>query len=118
MADSLTGTVALVTGASSGIGAATAGALAHRGAAVALLARRRDRLDELAERIRGDGGVAEVIEADLAVRGQAADAVAETVARLGRLDTVINNAGVMLLGPFDSAPTEEWERMLAVNLTG
>jgi NADP-dependent 3-hydroxy acid dehydrogenase YdfG len=115
MAESLNGTVALVTGASSGIGAATARALAAQGAAVALLARRRDRLEELAGEI---GERALVIEADAGEQQQAIDAVERTVAELGRLDTVINNAGVMLLGPVVDAPTEEWERMISINVNG
>ncbi len=118
MTDLLRGTVALVTGASSGIGEATAAALAAEGAAVALVARRRDRLDALAERIGGSGGTTEVIEADVTDRVAAEAAVAETVRSLGRLDVVVNNAGVMLLGPALDAPLEEWERMVQLNLTG
>ncbi|MBV9715419.1 MAG: SDR family NAD(P)-dependent oxidoreductase [Solirubrobacterales bacterium] len=114
----LEGTVALVTGASSGIGEATAVALAERGAAVALIARRQDRLEQLAGRIDGDGARAVPIQADLTDAGQARDAVARTVSELGRLDILINNAGVMLLGPVQDAPLEEWERMLDVNLNG
>jgi NADP-dependent 3-hydroxy acid dehydrogenase YdfG len=108
-------TVALVTGASSGIGEATALELSRLGAAVALVARRGDRLRELAGRI-GDGAV--VIEADVSAREQAQEAVERTVSELGRLDTVINNAGVMLLGPAVGAPLEEWQRMVDVNVLG
>jgi NADP-dependent 3-hydroxy acid dehydrogenase YdfG len=111
----LDGTVALVTGASSGIGAATAVALAGAGARVALVARRRDRLETLAERIGGD---AVVIEADIADPDQAAGAVARAVEIAGRLDIVVNNAGVMLLGPAVDAPLEEWDRMVAINVQG
>ena len=118
MTDSLHGTVALVTGASSGIGEATAEALAAEGAAVALVARRKDRLDDLAGRITSRGGRAEVIEADVTEREAAEEAVRAAVGSLGRLDVVINNAGVMLLGPAVDAPVEEWERMVALNLTG
>ncbi len=118
MADSLNGTVALVTGASSGIGQASASALARRGAAVALVARRTDRLEELAASIEGQGGTAITITADVTDQAQAAQAVAETVERLGRLDTVVNNAGVMLLGPIVDAPLEEWERMVDLNVKG
>ena len=111
----LQGTVALVTGASSGIGEAAALKLAELGASVALVARRRDRIESLAERI-GDGALA--IEADVASAEQAQAAVERTVSELGRLDTLVNNAGVMLLGPVEGAPVEEWERMIGVNVTG
>jgi NADP-dependent 3-hydroxy acid dehydrogenase YdfG len=111
-------TVALVTGASSGIGAAAAKALAARGATVALVARRADRLDELAGEIADSGGGALPIEADVAEREQATAAVGRTVDELGRLDVLVNNAGVMLLGPIVDAPVEEWEQMVQVNLLG
>ena len=114
----LTGTTALVTGASSGIGEATALALAERGAAVALVARRRDRLEDLAGRVEKAGGTALVLEADITSQAAAADVVEQTVARLGRLDTLINNAGVMLLGPAEHAPVEEWQRMVELNVLG
>jgi NADP-dependent 3-hydroxy acid dehydrogenase YdfG len=111
MAERLDGTVALVTGASSGIGEATARALAGQGAKVAVAARRKDRLDALAAEID-----ALVIEADITGREQATDAVRRTVDELGRLDTVVNNAGVMLLGPAEHAPLDDWERMVAINV--
>lgn len=114
----LDATVSLVTGASSGIGEATARALAAQGSAVALVARRRDRLDDLAVAIAADGGTALAIEADVTDQKAAIDAVERTVAELGRLDTVVNNAGVMLLGPAVDAPTEEWDRMVALNVQG
>jgi NADP-dependent 3-hydroxy acid dehydrogenase YdfG len=118
MAGTLDGTTALVTGASSGIGEATAIALAEHGAAVAIAARRVDRLEALAQRIRDKGSAALVIEADVGERQQAQRAVARTVSELGRLDTLVNNAGVMLLGPAVDAPLEEWEQMLHVNVAG
>jgi NADP-dependent 3-hydroxy acid dehydrogenase YdfG len=114
----LAGTVALVTGASSGIGHATARALAADGAAVALAARRVDRLEELAKEIDGAGGRALVVEADVTDEAQARDAVARTVDELGRLDTLVNNAGVMLLGPIVDADLSEWQRMVGINLVG
>jgi NADP-dependent 3-hydroxy acid dehydrogenase YdfG len=113
MASRLEGTVALVTGASSGIGEATARTLAAEGATVAAVARRKDRLDALAGEI---GGTA--IEADITDQAQAIAAVQRTADEHGRLDIVINNAGVMLLGPIVDAPTEEWDRMIDLNLKG
>ena len=118
MGERLDGTVALVTGASSGIGEATALALAEHGATVAIAARRLDRLQTLAGRIRGSGGTALVLEADVGEERRAREAVERTVSELGRLDTLINNAGVMLLGPAVGAPLEEWDTMLHVNLAG
>lgn len=116
MAGSLEGSVALVTGASSGIGEATARSLASEGAAVSLVARRRDRLEALSKEIEEAGGRALVVEADLVEQEQATGAVEQTVAELGRLDIVVNNAGLMLLGPIADAPTEEWDRMIDLNL--
>lgn len=118
MAERLDATVALVTGASSGIGEATALVLAEHGAAVALAARRVDRLTELSARIRDGGGTALVIDADVTDEEQARGAVDRTVAEFGRLDTLVNNAGVMLLGPVLDAPLDEWQRMVRVNLLG
>jgi len=112
----LTGKVALVTGASSGIGAATALALAHEGAAVALVARRRDRLEALAQSIAAAGGRAEVIALDIAEAGSAAEAVKRTLEALGGLDILVNNAGLMLLGPVAGAEVSDWERMLDLNV--
>ena len=114
----LHGTVALVTGASSGIGEATAHALAAEGATVAILARRRDRLDKLSDAIRAAGGTVLVLEADMTDPQQATAAVTRTLSDLGRLDTLVNNAGLMLLGPVADAPGDEWERMLAINVQG
>jgi NADP-dependent 3-hydroxy acid dehydrogenase YdfG len=114
----LTGTVALVTGASSGIGEATARRLAAEGAAVAIAARRVDRLEALAGEIEDAGGRALAIESDVTDRAQAEALVERTVAELGRLDTVVNNAGVMLLGPAVDADIEEWERMVDLNVKG
>ncbi|HEY2079172.1 MAG TPA: SDR family NAD(P)-dependent oxidoreductase [Streptosporangiaceae bacterium] len=114
----LDGTVALVTGASSGIGAATATVLAAQGAAVALAARRKDMLEQLAASISDQGRTALVLEADITDEEQATQTVTRTVAELGRLDTLINNAGVMLLGPAADAPLAEWQRMVELNVLG
>ena len=113
MGERLDGTVALVTGASSGIGEATARALARSGAKVAIAARRKDRLDALAAEID-----ALVIEADITDREQATGTVRRTVDELGRLDTVVNNAGVMLLGQAADAPLDDWQRMVDINVNG
>ncbi|MFF4751454.1 SDR family oxidoreductase [Streptomyces sp. NPDC002514] len=125
----LTGRVAVVTGASSGIGAATAGRLAAAGAAVALLGRRADRLNELADRLRATAtgtdrprdtatGTVLPLAVDL-TDPEAVQAAARTVgSRLGRVDLVVAGAGAMLGAPFADARTEEWDRMIDVNLRG
>ncbi|MET7893900.1 SDR family NAD(P)-dependent oxidoreductase [Streptomyces mirabilis] len=114
----LEGTVALVTGASSGIGHATALELAREGASVALVGRREDRLTDLAAEITGAGGKALVVPADITTAQAAAAAVERTVEGLGRLDTLVNNAGLMLLGPAPSADLNDWRRMIDINLMG
>jgi NADP-dependent 3-hydroxy acid dehydrogenase YdfG len=118
MSESLEGRKVLITGASSGIGEATALALASEGAAVALGARRKDRLDELAAKIEGEGGKAVAIEADIAHEDQATALVEGAEDALGGLDGLVNNAGVMLLGLVQGADTEEWRTMVNVNLLG
>ena len=110
--------VALITGASSGIGEATALALAGEGAKVALVARRAERLSDLAERIEKDGGDALAIEADVSDHGKCEALIAETAGSLGGLNILVNNAGVMLLGPVDGADVSEWQTMVEVNLLG
>ena len=114
----LAGSVALVTGASSGIGAATARALAAEGATVALVARRLDRLEDLAREIGASGGSALTLEADVTDLAAAEYVMTRTVSEYGALDILVNNAGVMLLGPILDAPVEEWQRMVDVNLLG
>jgi clavulanate-9-aldehyde reducatase len=114
MADGpLTGRVAAITGASSGIGEATAAALSRAGATVALGARRRDRLEELADRLDGPASVHEV---DLIDEGAARGFVEAAQSEHGGLHILINNAGVMLLGPVNGADVSEWRRMLDINL--
>jgi NADP-dependent 3-hydroxy acid dehydrogenase YdfG len=112
----LDGAVALVTGASSGIGEATARTLAAQGAKVAVAARRLERLERLAADIGGQGHTALAIRSDVTEPEEAAAAVNRTAEELGRLDILVNNAGQMLLGPIEGAPTEEWDRMIDLNL--
>jgi NADP-dependent 3-hydroxy acid dehydrogenase YdfG len=114
----LDGKVAAITGASSGIGEATAKVLAEAGAAVALGARRVDRLEALASSIDESGGHALAIELDVADEASANAFVAEAKSQLGGLDILVNNAGVMLLGPVEGAPTDQWRTMVNVNLLG
>jgi clavulanate-9-aldehyde reducatase len=114
MADGpLEGRVAVVTGASSGIGEATAVALSRAGSTIALAARRRDRLEALAERLEGPASVHEV---DLSDDAAAKSFVEAAYAEHGALHILINNAGVMLLGPVNGADISEWRRMVDVNL--
>jgi clavulanate-9-aldehyde reducatase len=111
----LAGRVAAVTGASSGIGAATATALSRAGAAVALAARRRDRLEELAQALDGPSSIHEV---DVTDEQQARSFVEAAHAEHGGLHVLVNNAGLMLLGAVHDADTADWRRMLDVNLWG
>jgi clavulanate-9-aldehyde reducatase len=114
----LAGQVVAVTGASSGIGEATALACAKAGAAVALAARRGDRIEALAQRITAEGGRAIAVPTDVGEEGQAQAFVERAHTEFGRLDVLVNNAGVMLLGPIENAPTEEWRRMIDANVFG
>jgi NADP-dependent 3-hydroxy acid dehydrogenase YdfG len=118
VAGRLDGRVAAITGASSGIGEATALAFAREGAAVALGARRSDRIEELARRIEGDGGRAAAIAVDVTDEQRAHAFVRQAHERLGGLDALINNAGLMLLGPIEGADTDAWRRMVDVNVLG
>jgi clavulanate-9-aldehyde reductase len=114
----LSGQVVAITGASSGIGEATALAAAGLGAAVSLAARRAERIDALAQRINDAGGRAIAIPTDVSREDEARAFVQRTRDELGRLDALVNNAGVMLLGPIAGADTEEWRRMIDVNVYG
>jgi clavulanate-9-aldehyde reducatase len=115
VAGSLDGRKVLITGASSGIGEATAEAIVAEGGAVALGARRKDRLDELAGRL---DGTAVAIEADVGEEEDAKRLVETAHSELGGLDGLVNNAGVMLLGPLQGANPDEWRTMINVNLLG
>ena len=108
----------MITGASSGIGEATAVALAREGASVALGARRRDRLDDVVSSINGDGGRASAYEVDVGDEPAARSFVDRAAGEMGGVDILVNNAGVMLLGPVEGADVDEWRRMIDVNLLG
>jgi NADP-dependent 3-hydroxy acid dehydrogenase YdfG len=118
MTKKLTGAVAIVTGASSGIGEATARLLAEHGASVAVVARREDRLNTLVAEIEAAGGSALAVIADITLRPHAEQAVQTVVDRFGRLDILVNNAGLMLLGSVVDQDVDEWQRMISVNQNG
>jgi NADP-dependent 3-hydroxy acid dehydrogenase YdfG len=110
----LDGKVAIVTGASSGIGEATARALAGEGAKLALLARRHERLTALADEIERDGGEALAIEGDIADHGKVEALVGQVKGQFGGLHILVNNAGVMLLGPVEGGARAGWGRLVEV----
>ena len=118
LAGSLEGKVALVTGASSGIGAAAAIAVAAAGATVAMSARRKERLDELVAQIEGAGGKALALPGDMMVEEEALKAVEDTVAAFGRIDILINSAGVMQAGGIENADLDLIRRVYDINLFG
>ncbi|HLO84358.1 MAG TPA: SDR family NAD(P)-dependent oxidoreductase [Nostocaceae cyanobacterium] len=118
MTGKLAGKVAVVTGASSGIGEATAIALAAEGAKVVIGARRGDRLEAVAKRIAESGGQALPVVTDITDETQAHHLVQTANAEFGRVDILVNNAGIALLGNIDGANTEDWRKMVNVNILG
>ena len=119
MTDGIANKVILITGGSTGIGAETARLLASRGAKVAIAARRKDKLDMVvAEIAAGSGGEARAYTLDVTDKAQVATVVADVVADFGRLDVLINNAGLMPIRPMAEANTDEWDAMIDVNLKG
>ncbi|WP_432195434.1 SDR family oxidoreductase [Streptomyces sp. bgisy027] len=116
--ENLTGRTAVVTGAASGIGEAVAVLLAERGARVALLARREQRLDEVAAKITAGGGRALAVVADVTDDASVAAAVERIHEAYGPVDLVVNNAGVMLGNPVEAGRLDEWQRMIDTNVTG
>ncbi|UPM45068.1 SDR family NAD(P)-dependent oxidoreductase [Halocatena salina] len=116
--EALDGSVALVTGASSGIGEATVKALAEEGASVALAARREPQLRDLADRIEAEGGDALVVPTDVTDESDVQEMIETTHEEFGRLDILVNNAGVMLLEPVEHADTDNFQQMVEVNLLG
>lgn len=114
----LRGKVALVTGASSGIGAAISRSLAEQGAVVAVAARRRPLFDHLVDDIEASGGTAVAIDLDVTDESSCRDAVETCVDQLSTLDILVSNAGLMLLGPIEDANTEDWRRMIDTDVLG
>lgn len=118
MTDNVSGKVVVITGASSGIGEATARHLAARGAAVALGARRRERLEPLAREIRAAGGRAEPFVTDVTRRLDVEALVQGALRAFGRIDVMVNNAGLMPLSPIERLKVDDWDRMIDVNVKG
>ncbi|SEN88601.1 NADP-dependent 3-hydroxy acid dehydrogenase YdfG [Loktanella fryxellensis] len=118
MTDNITGKVVVITGASSGMGEAAARHLAALGASVVLGARRGDRLQELADDIAQAGGKATAVATDVTDQAQIKALVDTAVATYGRIDVLINNAGIMPLSPLERLRVDEWDRMIDVNLKG
>lgn len=116
--DFVTSKVVLITGASSGIGEATARMLAANGAKVVLGARRTDRLQKIVSEIRERGGIAEYRSVDVANRENVNAFVAFAVEKFGRVDVIFNNAGVMPVSPMNALKTDEWDRIIDVNIRG
>lgn len=110
--------VVLITGASSGLGEASAELLAAQGAKIVAVARRADRLQALVERIQAAGGQATFALADVTDKAQVAAAVAHAISHFGRLDVMVNNAGLMAIAPMSECRTDEWDRMIDINIKG
>ena len=118
MADGLVGKVAIVTGASSGIGEATSEVLAAEGATVVAAARREERLSDLKGRVEDNGGRLEVVQADVTDEGQAHDLMRRAETEFGGVDILGNTAGVMLLSKVEKGLSDQWRRMFDVNVLG
>jgi NADP-dependent 3-hydroxy acid dehydrogenase YdfG len=116
--ENLAGRTAVVTGAASGIGAAVATVLAANGTKVALLARRADRLEEVADKIRGNGGQAVTVVTDITSSASVDAAVEAVHSAFGRVDLLVNNAGVMIPQAFTAGAEDEWQRMIDTNVSG
>lgn len=118
MNENISGKVVVITGASSGLGAATARVLSQQGAIVVLGARRADRIEALASELTSAGAKAVAIGTDVTNRGQVKELVDKAVESFGRIDVMLNNAGVMPLAPLEALKTDEWDQMIDVNLKG
>nr|WP_315252069.1 SDR family oxidoreductase [uncultured Duganella sp.] len=118
MSNNIANKVVVITGASSGLGESTARYLAARGAAVVLGARRIDKLEQIAAEIRAAGGKAEVVSTDVTDKAQVQALIDTGVRIFGRVDVLINNAGLMSIAPLDEVKTDEWDRMIDINVKG
>jgi NADP-dependent 3-hydroxy acid dehydrogenase YdfG len=118
MNEGIAGKVVVITGGSSGLGETTGRHLAARGAKIVLAARRRDRLDAIVADIRADGGEAIAVTADVTVKSEVEAIIAAAVDAFGRVDVLINNAGLMAIAPMADGRTDEWDRMIDINVKG
>ncbi len=118
MIDNVKGKIIVITGASSGNGAATARHFAERGASVVLAARRQDRIDALAKELTDAGHQAKAIQTDVTDKAQVQNLVDGAVKEFGRIDVLLNNAGLMPLAPMEEGKIDEWDQMIDVNLKG
>ncbi|MBF0857815.1 SDR family oxidoreductase [Gluconobacter sp. LMG 31484] len=116
--DNIAGKVVLITGGSSGLGEATARYLAAQGAKVAIAARRRDRLDEIVSELTAQGQTARAYTLDVTKRSEVEDTVAAVTRDFGRLDVLVNNAGLMAIAPIQKLMVDEWDRMIDINIKG
>ncbi|GEM17484.1 SDR family oxidoreductase [Gluconobacter oxydans] len=116
--DNIAGKVVLITGGSSGLGEATARYLAARGAKVAIAARRRDRLDEIVSELTTQGQTARAYTLDVTKRSEVEETVAAVTRDFGRLDVLVNNAGLMAIAPIQKLMVDEWDRMIDINIKG
>lgn len=118
MSHGIEGKVVVITGASSGLGEATARLLSSKGAALVLGARRLDRLEKIAGELRAEGGKVEVLATDVTRRADVDALVALAVERFGKADVIVNNAGLMAIAPLAETKVDEWERMIDINIKG